>query len=79
MNITKVIRLDGFYFSREHVKTKKGNKYRELTEATAIKTFLKGDCNITIVFEDIDKEPILITPDSDKDLIKKYLGVKFLG
>lgn len=79
MNITKVVRITGYYFIREYEKGKKPNKYRELTESTVLKSFLKDDCEITVVFEESDREPIIINPSSDRDIIKRYLGDKFLG
>ncbi|WZL71911.1 hypothetical protein QBE52_12435 [Clostridiaceae bacterium 35-E11] len=76
---TKVIRMTGYYFTKEFEKKKHHkNKTRELNENTVAKFFLEGDTEILVYFQENDRE-VLITPLSDPEDIKKYLGTKFLG
>lgn len=75
---TKVIRLTGYYFTKELEKKKHHkNKIREIKEDTVAKFFLEGDTEILVYFQETDHE-ILITPHSDPKEIKKYLGSKFI-
>ncbi|TCO68494.1 hypothetical protein [Marinisporobacter balticus] len=75
---TKVIRMTGFYFTKEFEKKKHHkNKIRELREETIAKFFLEGDMEIIVYFEESDRE-ILITSSSDPKDIQKYLGNKFI-
>ncbi len=75
---TKVIDIMGSYYTKDFEKTKKNiTKIREVKEETVRKFFLKGDCEVLVVFEDTGKE-ILIDDFSDPDDIKKYLGSSFL-
>ena len=76
---TKVIRFMGNYFTKEYEKKKNHkNKTREVKEDTVAKFFLEGDTEILIYFQENDRE-ILLTPESDPEDIKKYLGEKFLA
>ncbi|QZY53755.1 hypothetical protein [Crassaminicella profunda] len=78
-NYTKIIRMTGYYFTKEFTKKKHHkNKVREVKEETVAKAFLAGDTEILVYFEESDRE-ILITPSSDPTDIKKYLGNKFLS
>lgn len=78
MKYTKVIGISGQYFAREYVKIKKHkNKVREVKEATVLKAFLAGDTEIEVVLEDLDKV-VFIDYFSDSDLIRQYLGEKFV-
>lgn len=75
---TKVIRLMGYFFTKEYEKKKHHkNKLREVKENTVAKFFLEGDTEILVYFQESDKE-ILLTPESNPEDIKKYLGEKFL-
>ncbi len=77
-NYTKIIGLRGYYFIKSYEKAKKNKvKIRKILEETVRKFFRNRDCSITIFFEETEKE-ILITPDSPKDDIVKYLGKSFL-
>lgn len=75
----KVFTLKGYYFTKEYEKKKKNKlRVREILEETVRKHFKNGDCNIEIFFEETDKI-ILITSDSPREEIIKYLGEKFAG
>jgi len=75
---TKVIGISGQIYAREYVKLKKNKtKVREVKEDTVIKAFLNGDTEIEVILEDLDKI-ILIDYFSDADLIRQYLGEKFV-
>ncbi|MFZ5967877.1 MAG: hypothetical protein ACOYVK_11985 [Bacillota bacterium] len=75
---TKVIRLMGNYYTKEFEKKKHHkNKVREINEDTVAKAFLDGEAEVLVYLMESDRE-ILITPDSDADEIKRYLGAKFL-
>jgi len=81
MKYIKVIRISGGYFAREFeksIKSRKPKKVREVDEDTVAEQFLKGDAVIKIIFEDLEREPIEISKESDEEIIKKYLGPKFL-
>lgn len=78
MKYTKVIGISGQIYAREYVKLKKNKtKVREVKEDTVIKAFLNGDTEIEVILEDLDKI-ILIDYFSDADLIRQYLGEKFV-
>jgi len=81
MKYLKVIRISGSYFAREfekNEKSRKAKKIREVDEETAAEQFIKGDATIKVVFEDLDRDPIELSNESDEELIKRYLGPKFL-
>lgn len=81
MNYIKVIRISGSFFAREFIKkekVRKNIKYREVDEKTVLDQFSKGCSTIEVIFEDMDRESILINLESDPEIIKKYLGTKFL-
>jgi uncharacterized radical SAM superfamily protein len=78
LKYTKVIGIAGQYFTREQVKIKKHkNKVREVKEETVLKAFLNGDTEIEVVLEDLDKI-VYLDYFSDADLIRQYLGDKFI-
>lgn len=78
MKYTKVIGIAGQYFAREHVKVKKKKtKVREVKEETVLKAFLNGDTEIEVILEDLDQE-INIDYYTDADIIRQYLGEKFV-
>lgn len=75
---TKVISLRGYYFVKEYEKKKKNKvKRREIKDFTIEKFFKEGKCEVLVYFEEKDME-ILITPDSPKEDIEKYLGKSYL-
>lgn len=74
---TKVFTLKGYYFTKEYDKKKKNKVLlRRVLDETVLKSFKRGDCNIVIYFEETDRT-ILITPDSSRKEVLKYLGEKF--
>ncbi len=78
MKYTKIIGISGPIYAREYVKQKKNKtKVREVKEDTVIKAFLNGDTEVEVILEDLDKI-ILIDYFSDADLIRQYLGEKFV-
>jgi hypothetical protein len=82
MNYVRIIRISGSYFAREFKKPEKARKkvqYREVDEKTVAEQFLKGDATVEVIFEDSDREPILLDWESDQELIEKYLGSRFLA
>ena len=81
MNYLRIIRMSGSFFAREFKKPEKVRKkaqYREVDEKTVADQFLKGDATVEVVFEDSPREPILLDWESDEELIRKYLGTRFL-
>lgn len=81
MHYVKVIRMSGSFFAREFQKkekVRKNIKYREVDEKTVAQQFKDGDTTVEIFFEDLDREPIILDAFSDRELIRKYLGEKFL-
>ncbi len=81
MNYIKIIRISGSFFAREFIKkekVRKNIKYREVAEDTVLEQFSKGCSTIEVIFEDTDRESILLDAESDPEIIKKYLGTKFL-
>lgn len=76
---TKFINLMGYYYTKDFEKEKKNIiKVREVREETVKKSFLQGDCEVLVVFEDTGKEIIINDFSSDED-IKKYLGKSFIN
>ena len=76
---TKVIGIAGTIYTKEFIKIKHHqNKTRFLTEATVIKAFKNGNAEVDVYFEETDKI-LTLTPFSDEDDIRKYLGKKFLN
>jgi hypothetical protein len=81
MNYIRIIRISGSFFAREfikHEKTRKKPQYREVDEKTVAEQFLKGESTVEVIFEDSDRESIIMNWESDPELIKKYLGSRFL-
>jgi hypothetical protein len=81
MHYYKVIRDTGSIFVREFVKkekVRKNIKHREVDEKTVAQQFKDGETTVEITFEDSDREPILLDAFGDRELIKRYLGNKFL-
>ncbi|HOR86077.1 MAG TPA: hypothetical protein PLL98_06275 [Bacillota bacterium] len=81
MKYVKIIRISGGYFAREfekHGNARKKTQYREVDERTVVDHFIKGDATIEVIFEDSDRKAILLNPESDPELIKRYLGSRFL-
>lgn len=81
MHYVKVIRMSGSFFAREFQKkekVRKNIKYREVDEKTVAQQFKDGDATVEIFFEDLNREPIILDAFGDRELIKKYLGDKFL-
>lgn len=81
MNYVRIIRISGSFFAREFTKPDKARKkvqYREVDEKTVAEQFLKGDATVEVVFEDSPREPIKLDWESDEELIRKYLGGRFL-
>lgn len=82
MNYVRIIRISGSFFAREFRKPEKARKkvqYREVDEKTVAEQFLKGDTTVEVIFEDSDRESIMLNWESDQELIKKYLGSRFLS
>lgn len=81
MNYAKIIRYSGSIFVREFKKkekVRKNIKYREVDEKTVMEQFKNGDASVEIVFEESERESIVLDIESDINQIKKYLGDKFL-
>lgn len=80
MNVyTKILTLKGSYFVKDYEKTKKNKlQKRPVLEMTVIKNFKSDDETKIIVFNQETKNTVEITPNSDKEDIRKYLGEKFL-
>ncbi len=82
MKYLRIIRISGSFFAREFNKPEKARKkvqYREVDEKTVAEQFLKGDAAVEVVFDDSDRESILLDLESDPELIKRYLGNRFLS
>ncbi|MGL5439084.1 MAG: hypothetical protein ACRDA4_01680 [Filifactoraceae bacterium] len=76
---TKIIGLKGYHFTKEYEKKKiSKTRQREIREETVQKFFKAGDCHVRIVLLEQEKE-FLLTPDSPREEILKYLGEKFAG
>lgn len=75
---TKTIGISGSHYTNEFEKIKHhSNKVREVREETVAKMFKEGKAEVLVIFEETGKQ-MLLDDFSDKDLIKKYLGKKFL-
>ena len=75
---TKIIGLMGNYFTKEFEKKKHHkNKIREIKENTVADSFLEGNTEILVYFQESDRE-VLITPESSPEDIRRYLGEKFV-
>lgn len=82
MNYVRVIRISGSFFAREFKKSDKVRKkvqYREVDEGTVAEQFRKGDSTVEVVFEDSDRESIILSQESDQELIRRYLGSSFIS
>ncbi|MDD4504395.1 MAG: hypothetical protein PHS15_06170 [Clostridiaceae bacterium] len=82
MNYVRIIRISGSFFAREFRKPEKARKkvqYREVDEKTVAEQFLKGDATVEVIFEDSDRESIILELESDQELIKRYLGSRFIS
>ncbi len=78
-NYIRVIKMSGGFYAREFEKrVEEDNKYRIVEEQTVRKHFLEGDTKIRIIFENDERDDIMIDEFSEPDDIKKYLGPKFL-
>ncbi len=76
---TRVITIKGSYFTRAFLKKKHhADKVREVSRDTVKKHFLEGNAQITVYFEESDKE-IELSQFSEPELIRKYLGADFLS
>lgn len=74
---TKVISLKGYYYTKDYEKKKVNKvKQRGIREETVRKFFKAGDCIIKVVLIEQEKEFIL-TLDSPREELVKYLGEKF--
>lgn len=81
MHYIKIIRISGSFFAREFQKkekVKKNIKYREVDEKTVAQQFRDGEATVEIYFEDSEREPFTLDNFSDAEMIKRYLGDKFL-
>ena len=75
---TKSIGITGSHYTNEFTKIKDySNKVREVREDTVAQNFKDGKCEVYVIFEETGKD-YLLDNFSDPDLIKKYLGKKFL-
>lgn len=82
MHYLRIIRVSGSLFAREFEKkekVRKNIKYREVDEKTVAKQFLSGEATVEVIFDDSDRESIMLTNESDPDIIKRYLGSRFLS
>lgn len=74
----KTIGISGAHYTNEFEKIKHhNNKIREVREDTVIKMFKQGKAEVLVIFEENGKE-YLLDNFSDDDMIRKYLGKKFL-
>lgn len=79
LNYIRVISISGSYFAREFEGKKKGvSQYRVVDAKTIIKSFVEGEAMVTVKFDGERKDEIKLDYESDPELIKKYLGEKFL-
>lgn len=75
---TKTIGVTGAHYTTEFEKIKHhANKIREVREDTVAKVFKSGKAQVRVIFEESGKE-LLLDDFSDPELIKKFLGKKFL-
>jgi len=78
MHYYRIISRTGSCFVREFVKKKHHkDKTRDIARDTVKKHFLNGNAEITVYFEESDKE-FELSQFSDPELIRKYLGEDFL-
>jgi len=74
----KTIGITGAHYTVEFEKIKHHiNKVREVREDTVVKAFKEGRAEVLVFFEENGKQ-MLLDNFSDADLIKKFLGKKFL-
>jgi hypothetical protein len=81
MHYVKIIKTSGIIFAREFTKPEKARKnikYREVEEKRVIQQFKDGETTVEIYFEDSDRESIILDAFSDREMIKQYLGDKYL-
>ena len=80
MNIyTKILTLKGSYFVKDYEKTKKNKiQKRPVLEATVLKTFKSDEDTVIVIVNQETDTVIEITPNSNKDEIRRYLGEKFV-
>ncbi len=81
MNYVRVIRMSGSFFAREFVKkekVRKNIKYREVDEKTVAEQFKDGEASVEVIFEDMNRDSIMLNNESDPDIIKRYLGERFI-
>lgn len=81
MNYVRIIRMSGSFFAREFKKPEKARKrvqYREVDEKTVAEQFLEGDATVEVIFEDSDRESIMLNKESNPEDIRRYLGSRFL-
>jgi ribonuclease HIII len=70
--------LVGPYFTKEYQSIKHHkNKLRPVLEDTVAESFLAFDAVITVIFEETGKT-IVIDAFTDEEIIKAYLGKKFI-
>ncbi len=75
----KYIDLKGSYFTRVHKKkSKHKDKLRYLREETVAKEFLKGQATIIVHIDELESS-IELDMFSEPELIRTYLGEKFIG
>lgn len=75
---TKTLGVSGAHYTVEFDKIRHHeNKIREVREDTVAKNFREGKAQVHVVFEETGKT-MLLDDFSDIDLIRKYLGKKFL-
>lgn len=74
----RTIGLSGSHYTRDFDKKKHHkNKVRFIMEDTVAKHFKAGKAEIIVYFEETN-ETIHVTPESDFEIINKYLGSKFI-
>lgn len=76
---TRTIGITGSHYTKTFEKIKHHkSKTRVIREEIVAKNFLAGDAEIIVYFEETE-ETFTVTLESDKDIIKKYLGPKFIS
>lgn len=76
---TKSIGYTGSHYTVEFEKIKHhASKVREVREDTVAKAFREGKAEVYVIFEETGKD-YLLDNFSDQDLIRKYLGTKFIA
>jgi len=74
----RTIGLTGSHYTRDFDKIKHHkSKARVVREDTVAKHFKAGKAEVFVIFEETDVT-IHVTPDSDFETIKKYLGSNFI-